>query len=154
MLLQIGAITIFVRDYDEAIRYYTESVGFILRSDIPLGHGDKWVTVVPHKDAQTSIVFVKALTPEQRLLIGKQVSEKVLITVSSDDIIRDYARMRSKGVHFLGEPAEQPFGMAVLFEDLYGNRIELVQLKQLPEIHTERTQGLNLNNTNFDLKKN
>ncbi len=137
-----------MRDYEEAIRFYTDSVGFILRSDIPFGHGDKWVTVAPHKDAQTSIVFVKAQTPEQRILIGKQASEKVLLTLISDD-----ARMRSKGVHFLGEPADQPFGMEVIFEDLYGNRIELVHLKQLPEIHTERSPGLTLSNKTLDVKK-
>ncbi len=142
-----------MRDYSEAIRFYTESIGFILRSDIPFGHGDKWVTVAPHTNAQTSIVFVKAQTPEQRILVGKQVSDKVLLTLTSDDIVRDYARMRSKGVHFLGEPTEQPFGMEVIFEDLYGNRIELVQLKQLPEIHTERSPGLTLSNKTLDVKK-
>lgn len=151
ILQQIGAVTLYVRDYREAIRFYTESIGFILRSDIPLGHGEKWVTVAPHSDAQTSIVFVKATTPEQRILVGKQASDKVAMTLVSDDIHRDYGRMRAKGVHFLGEPEDQPFGFAVVFEDLYGNRLELVQLKQLPEIHTERTPGISLSNKGFDV---
>ncbi len=128
-------------------------MGFILRSDIPFGHGEKWVTVAPHKDAQTSIVFVKAQTPEQRVLIGKQASDKILMTLNSDDIHRDYGRMRANGVHFLGEPKDQPYGFEVVFEDLYGNRFDLVQVKQLPEIHTERTPGISLSNKGFDVKK-
>ncbi len=153
MLLQIGSVTVYVRDYAEAIRFYTDCLGFIVRSDIPLGHGEKWVTLAPHKDAQTSVVLVRAQTPEQRVLVGKQVSEKVLFTLNSDDIQRDYARMQSKGVHFLGEPAEQPFGMEVIFEDLYGNRIDLVQLRQTPEIRTERSPGITLSNKNIEVKK-
>ena len=142
-----------MRDYEEAIRFYTESLGFILRSDIPFGYGEKWVTVAPHKDAQTSIVFVKAQTPEERILIGKQVHDRVLFTLITNDIIHDYAKMRSRGVRFLGEPQEQTFGLSVIFEDLYGNRIDLVQLKQLPEIHTERISSLTFSNKSIDVRK-
>ncbi|MCU7490805.1 MAG: VOC family protein [Bacteroidota bacterium] len=125
----IGHITILVRNYDEAIQFYTDIMGFQLISDNDFGNGFRWVTVAPQKQSDTAIVFVLADTEEKRSKIGVQASDHVFMTFITDNCMRDYERMKAKGVNFQGFPTESPWGTEVVFEDLYGNKFDLVEPK-------------------------
>lgn len=127
MVKKIGHITILVRDYDEAIEYYTEKLGFALLSDNNFGNGMRWVTVAPSKDSEAAIVFVPADTVEKAERVGSQAADHVFLVIETDDCLGDYKKMKSKGVKFYGEPKEVPWGIEVVFEDLYGNRFDLLQ---------------------------
>ncbi|GAE07999.1 VOC family protein [Paenibacillus sp. JCM 10914] len=127
MMKHIGHITLLVRDYDEAIAFYTEKAGFALLADNAFGGGMRWVAVAPSKESQTGIVFVKADTTEKESRVGSQVADHVSLVIETDDCRRDYEQMRAKGVIFHGEPSEVPWGIEVVFEDLYGNRLDLLQ---------------------------
>ncbi|RFU60425.1 VOC family protein [Peribacillus glennii] len=127
MAKKIGHITILVRDYDEAIKYYTENLGFALLSDNNFGNGMRWVSVAPSKDSATAIVFVQADTDEKAERVGSQAADHVFLVIETNDCRRDYQNMKSKGVQFYGEPKEVPWGIEVVFEDLYGNRFDLLQ---------------------------
>ena len=124
---KIGHISLLVRDYDEAIEFYVNRLGFALLADNAFGPGMRWVAVAPSKDAETAIVFVQADTPEKMERVGTQASNHVFLVVHTDDCRRDYEAMKSRGVEFFGEPQEVPWGVEVVFQDLYGNRLDLVQ---------------------------
>jgi catechol 2,3-dioxygenase-like lactoylglutathione lyase family enzyme len=126
---KIGHITILVNDYDEAIDFYTNTLGFTLITDNSFGEGMRWVTVAPSKQNETAIVFVEADTDEKKHLVGSQAAQHVFLVIETDDFFRDYSLMKEKGVTFLGEPNEMPWGIEVVFEDLYGNRFDLLQVK-------------------------
>jgi catechol 2,3-dioxygenase-like lactoylglutathione lyase family enzyme len=126
---KIGHITILVNDYDEAIDFYTNTLGFTLITDNSFGEGMRWVTVAPSKQNETAIVFVKADTDEKKQLVGSQAAQRVFLVIETDDFFRDYSLMKEQGVTFLGEPNEMPWGIEVVFEDLYGNRFDLLQVK-------------------------
>lgn len=125
---KIGHLTILVNDYEEALEFYTDKLGFIKKSDNPFGNGDRWLTVAPPDQADLEIVFVKADTAEKQAIVGKQASDHVFLTLQTDNCQRDFKHMKEKGVRFLGEPTEQIYGTEVVFEDLYGNRIDLIQV--------------------------
>jgi predicted enzyme related to lactoylglutathione lyase len=127
MFNKIGHITILVRDFDEAIAFYTESMGFEMLTDNEFGSDFRWVTVAPSKGSETAIVFVKADTEEKIQRVGSQVANHVLLVVETDDCRGDYEKMKAKGVKFFGEPKDMPWGIEVVFEDLYGNRYDLLQ---------------------------
>lgn len=127
MKKKIGHVTILVKDYDEAIDFYTKKAGFVLLKDNAFGNGMRWVTVAPSNDSETAIVFVEADTAKKAERIGTQAANHVFLVVQTDDCYRDYETMKSIGVKFLGEPKEVPWGIEVVFEDLYGNRLDLVQ---------------------------
>lgn len=127
MMKKIGHVTILVKNYDEAIDFYTQKAGFILLTDNNFGNGMRWVTVAPSKDSETAIVFVEADTAEKEARLGTQAANHVFMVVHTDDCYRDYEKMKSNGVNFFGEPKEVPWGIEVVFEDLYGNRLDLVQ---------------------------
>lgn len=127
MLRKIGHITVFVRDDEEAIHFYTEKLGFELLSDSPFGDGFRWVTVAPGKQDGSAIVFVKADTEKKRQAIGKQAIDHVFLVVETDNIEEAYLSMKAKGVEFLGAPQEVPWGKEVMFKDLYGNLFDLVE---------------------------
>lgn len=127
MLNKIGHITLLVRDYDEATEFYVKKLGFALIADNAFGPGMRWVAVAPSKDAETAIVFVRADTPEKEARVGTQASDHVFLVVQTDDCRRDYEAMKSRGVEFFGEPQDVPWGVEVVFRDLYGNRLDLVQ---------------------------
>ncbi|MBO1512728.1 VOC family protein [Metabacillus bambusae] len=129
MTRKIGHITILVKDYDEAIDFYTNTLDFTLISDNSFGEGMRWVTVAPAKQHETAIVFVEADTDEKKERVGSQVAGHVFLVIETDDCIRDYNNMKEKGVTFLGEPKDMPWGIEVVFEDLYGNRFDLLQVK-------------------------
>ena len=124
----ITRVAVVVRDYDEAIAYFTGSLGFELLEDTPMGSGKRWVVVAPQGSTGTAIVLARAANAEQESRIGNQTGGRVLLFLHTDDFDRDYGLMKARGVRFAEEPRRESFGTAVVFEDLYGNRWDLVQL--------------------------
>jgi catechol 2,3-dioxygenase-like lactoylglutathione lyase family enzyme len=125
-------VSLLVRDYDEAIDFYTEALGFNLIQDTDLGHGKRWVLVAPSQSSGTCLLLAQAATPHQESRIGDQTGGRVFLFLRTDDCWRDYRTMRSCGVVFESEPRQESYGIVAVFEDLYGNRWDLLQLK-MPE---------------------
>jgi catechol 2,3-dioxygenase-like lactoylglutathione lyase family enzyme len=125
----IGCVALVVRDYDEAIAFYTKAVGFDLLEDTDLGGGKRWVRVAPSSCPGTCLLLARATTPHQESRIGDQTGRRVFLFLHTDDCWRDYHAMRSRGVAFEAEPRQESYGIAAVFGDLYGNRWDLVQLK-------------------------
>jgi len=129
----IGYVALLVRDYDEAIAYYTEKLGFRLIEDSPSkdrqGRDKRWVLVAPPLSQGTSLLLASASTPEEASRIGKQTGGRVFLFLHTDDLWRDYRAMTERGVKFVREPREEAYGTVAVFEDLYGNKWDLLQLK-------------------------
>ena len=123
----LGHVTLLVRDYDEAITFFTGCLGFSLVEDTPLGDGKRWVLVGPSHDLGTSLLLARASTPEQTSSVGKQAGDRVFLFLHTDDFNRDHARMLASGVEFLEDPREEIYGTVAVFEDLYGNKWDLLQ---------------------------
>ncbi|HEX7158764.1 MAG TPA: VOC family protein [Edaphobacter sp.] len=133
----IGYVPLLVRDYDEAVHFYTESLGFTLIEDTPLGDGKRWVLIAPPGATETSLLLAKAATPEQSQRIGDQTGGRVFLFLHTDDFWRDYERMQAKGVVFMEKPRTEPYGIVAVFADLYGNRWDLLQLNAKTGIATK-----------------
>jgi catechol 2,3-dioxygenase-like lactoylglutathione lyase family enzyme len=125
----IARVSLVVRDYDEAIAFYTNSLGFRLVEDTRLSDSKRWVVVAPQGAGGTGLVLAKAATPQQEGRIGDQTGGRVGFFLHTDDFVRDYEAMRSRGVHFVEEPRKEPYGSVAIFEDLYGNRWDLLEMK-------------------------
>jgi catechol 2,3-dioxygenase-like lactoylglutathione lyase family enzyme len=126
----LAHIALVVRDYDEAIAWFTEKLGFALVEDRYQPDQDKrWVLVAPPGagTSATTILLARAASPEQEAFIGHQSGGRVFLFLRTDDFRRDYEAYRARGVRFVREPSEQPYGKVAVFEDLYGNRWDLVQ---------------------------
>ena len=128
MSQRIAAVTLVVRDYDEAIAFYTRQLGFDLTEDTSLGEGKRWVRVTPAGGKGTSLLLAKADTPSQVNAIGNQTGGRVFLFLQTDDFWRDYQQMRAAGVKFLEEPREESYGTVVVFEDPFGNQWDLLGL--------------------------
>jgi catechol 2,3-dioxygenase-like lactoylglutathione lyase family enzyme len=131
MRQKIAHLTLLVRDYDEAIAYYTGVLGFHLIEDTPLGAGKRWVLVSPPGGDGAALLLARATTPAQTERIGSQTGGRVFLFLHTDDFQRDYQALRARGVSFEGEPRQEPYGQVVVFADLYGNRWDLVERKPL-----------------------
>ena len=130
MMQTIVHVALVVRDYDEAIAFYTGKLGFTLVEDTYQPEQDKrWVVVAPPGSRGTNLLLARASTPEQERFIGNQAGGRVFLFLSTDDFWRDHARMLSLGITFVREPRVEPYGTVAVFEDLYGNRWDLLQLK-------------------------
>ena len=130
MRQSIVHIALVVRDYDEAIEFYTKKLNFELIEDSYQAEQDKrWVVVSPRGSKGTTLLLARASKPEQEAFIGNQAGGRVFLFLNSDDFWRDYDEMVAKGIKFLREPKEQDYGTVAVFEDLYGNRWDLLQLK-------------------------
>lgn len=128
MKQSIVHVAIVVRDYDEAIQFYTEKLGFTLIEDTYQPAQDKrWVLVAPPGSEGTMLLLAKASKPEQEHAVGNQTGGRVFLFLSTDDFWRDYNRMQSVGIHFIREPKVEPYGTVAVFEDLYGNLWDLLQ---------------------------
>jgi catechol 2,3-dioxygenase-like lactoylglutathione lyase family enzyme len=127
MIQSVGHVALLVRDYDEAIAYFTGALGFELLEDTPQGDGKRWVLVAPSDSNGTSLLLAKAATPEQIALIGRQGAGRVFLFLHTDDFQRDYEAMRSRGVVFHETPRTEPYGTVAVFEDLHGNKWDLIQ---------------------------
>jgi catechol 2,3-dioxygenase-like lactoylglutathione lyase family enzyme len=123
----IRAIAILVRDYDEAIAFYTGCLGFALVEDTPLGNGKRFVLVAPPGGIGAALLLARAANAEQEGRIGNQTGGRVFLFLDTDDFWRDYEAIRSRGVRFTEEPRREAYGTVVVFLDLYGNKWDLVQ---------------------------
>lgn len=123
----IASITLVVRDYDEAIAYFTTALRFTLLEDTPLNAGKRWVRVAPSAGAGAALLLAKAVTPAQEKAIGNQAGGRVFLFLHTEDFWADYTHMQAHGVTFCEQPRQEPYGMVVVFEDLYGNRWDLIQ---------------------------
>lgn len=131
MRRSLAYIALVVRDYDEAIAWFTAKLGFTVVEDSWQPEQDKrWVLVAPPGAPQgsTSILLARASSPGQERFVGNQAGGRVFLFLATDDFDRDYEAMRSQGVGFVREPKEAPYGKVAVFEDLYGNLWDLVQL--------------------------
>lgn len=131
MNLKLGQIALVVRDYDEAIAFYTEKLHFQLIEDSPRSATKRWVVIAPPGDQSTCrLLLAKAKNEEQRAAIGNQAGGRVFLFLYTDDFWRDYQNMQKVGVEFTREPREEDFGTATVFKDLYGNLWDFIQLKE------------------------
>ena len=121
----IALSTFLVRDYDEAIAFFTQKLGFHLIDDTPLSGGKRWVVVSP--DDGTGLLLAKANCAEQASRIGDQTGGRVAYFLHTDDFRRDHQTMVANGIRFTEPPREEPYGTVAVFEDLYGNRWDLLQ---------------------------
>jgi catechol 2,3-dioxygenase-like lactoylglutathione lyase family enzyme len=128
MVQSIATVALVVRDYDEAIAFFTGSLRFTVVEDSPLGGGKRWVVVAP-PGGGTGLLLARAATPEQAARVGDQTGGRVFLFLRTDDFWRDYEDMRSRGVRFMEGPREEPFGTVAIFLDLYGNRWDLIQYR-------------------------
>jgi catechol 2,3-dioxygenase-like lactoylglutathione lyase family enzyme len=126
---KLGYVALLVRDYDEAIAFYTNKLGFRLIEDGDLGAGKRWVRVSPPGSTGTDLLLARAVNPEQSGRIGNQTGGRVFLFLHTDDFWHDYREMTARGVKFVRSPSEELYGMVAVFEDLYGNKWDLLQLK-------------------------
>lgn len=134
MAQHIGYIALLVRDYDEAIAYFTRVLDFDLLEDSPStdreGRTKRWVLIAPRGSHETKILLAKASTPEERSRVGNQTGGRVFLFLHTGDFWRDYNTLVQKRVKFLREPKEENYGTVAVFEDLYGNSWDLLELKK------------------------
>ncbi|MBA4287097.1 MAG: extradiol dioxygenase [Xanthomonadaceae bacterium] len=129
---RLGAISFLVRDYDEAIAWFTDVLDFTLIEDTALGAGKRWVIVAADADAQTALLLARASDEQQRAQLGRQAGGRVFLFLETDDFARDHQRMRERGVVFREAPREEAYGTVAVFLDLYGNPWDLLQ-RRLPQ---------------------
>lgn len=131
MIQSIAHISLLVKDYDEAIKFYTKKLNFKLVEDTKLPEENKrWVIISPPGQSSTSILLARASNDEQLKFVGNQTGGRVFLFLNTDDFWRDYNKMISKEVEFIRPPKEQPYGIVAVFKDLYGNLWDLVQYKK------------------------
>ena len=123
----IFQFALVVADYDEAIQFYTEKLGFVLLEDTPLSETKRWVRIAPQGSAGCCILLAKAANEAQESRVGNQTGGRVFLFMHTDDFWRDYHLWRERGVEFIREPVVEPFGTVSVFLDLYGNQWDLIQ---------------------------
>jgi len=126
MTQSIATIALVVRDYDEAISFYRDRLGFRLIADTPLGPGKRWVLVGPERGG-ARLLLARADGAEQEARVGDQTGGRVGFFLETDDFDRDYAAYAARGVRFLETPRHEAYGSVAVFEDLYGNKWDLIQ---------------------------
>ena len=133
MAQTLGYVALVVRDYDEALAYFTRSLGFVVIEDSVAkdrsGNEKRWVLVSPPGPHGTSLLLARASTPEEASRIGNQTGGRVFLFLHTDDFWRDYKEMTARKVKFTRPPSEEPYGTVAVFEDLYGNPWDLLQRK-------------------------
>lgn len=124
----IAYVAVVVRDYEEAKAYYCGVLGFELIEDTVLPEGKRWVLVAPPGSHETRLLLARAATPKQAKRVGNQTGGRVFLFLHTDDFWRDFRAMQEKGVKFCEKPRKESYGLVAVFEDLYGNRWDLLQL--------------------------
>ena len=124
---QLAHIAIVVKDYDEAIAFYTQKLGFILLEDTTLSDTKRWVKVSPPGNGNCSLYLAKAANDDQISRVGNQTGDRVFLFLYTDDFWRDFNLYTSKAVQFVREPVQETYGTVAVFEDLYGNLWDLIE---------------------------
>lgn len=127
--VEIGYVTLVVADYDEALIWYRERLGFVVVEDSPIEEGKRWVLIPPPGSSGTCLLLGKAANDRQKGRVGDQTGGRVFLFLHTDDFWRDFHEMQKRGVRFCEEPRQESYGTVVVFEDLYGNRWDLLELK-------------------------
>jgi catechol 2,3-dioxygenase-like lactoylglutathione lyase family enzyme len=130
MKQQIAHLALVVEDYDAAIQFYTEKIGFTLVEDTVLSATKRWVVVAPKGSKGCALLLAKAANDEQKSRVGNQTGGRVFLFLYTDDFWADYNAMVAKNVHFVRPPVEQEYGTVAVFEDLYGNLWDLLESKK------------------------
>jgi catechol 2,3-dioxygenase-like lactoylglutathione lyase family enzyme len=125
----IAHIALVVKDYDEAIKFYTEKLGFDLIEDTVLDEKKRWVLVRPKGNSECSILLAKAANDQQTNSVGNQSGGRVFLFLYTDDFWRDYKQMLAHDINFVRQPTEEEYGTVAVFEDLYGNLWDLIEKK-------------------------
>ena len=123
----IAQVSLLVEDYDEAIEFYTQKIGFKLLGNTQLDEGKRWVTIGPGNSDGCVLLLAKAVGQEQKKAVGNQSGGRVFLFLHTDAFWDDYKRMKKLGVAFTEEPREEPYGTVVVFKDLYGNLWDMIQ---------------------------
>ncbi|MFD2719199.1 VOC family protein [Hymenobacter monticola] len=125
---RLALVTLIVRNYDEAIAFYTQVLGFNLESDLDMGEGKRWVIVTPPgTEASSGLLLAEAKTEEEKAAVGQQGASRVWLFLHTDDFWRDYPALQGRGLKFLEEPRSESYGHVAVFEDLYGNKWDLLE---------------------------
>jgi catechol 2,3-dioxygenase-like lactoylglutathione lyase family enzyme len=131
MQQSIGQVALVVREYDEALDFYVGTLGFTLVEDTYIPEQDKrWVVVAPPGASESRLLLARAMGEEQASRIGNQTGGRVFLFLYTDDFWRDFHAYKAKGIVFVREPKEESYGTVAVFEDLYGNLWDLLQLKR------------------------
>ena len=129
MMQTLGHVALVVREYDEALAFFTGTLNFRVIEDTRMSEDKRWVLVAPPGSQGTSLLLARAATPEQVSRIGNQTGGRVFLFLHTDDFWRDYNEMTARKVKFTRPPSEELYGTVAVFEDLYGNLWDLLQLK-------------------------
>lgn len=127
MQQRIAQIALVVNDYDEAIAFYRDKLQFRLVEDTVLSDTKRWVVMAPPGNSTTHLLLAKAANERQLASVGNQTGGRVFLFLHTDDLLRDYERMKTAGVHFVREPSVEAFGKVAVFEDLYGTLWDLIE---------------------------
>jgi catechol 2,3-dioxygenase-like lactoylglutathione lyase family enzyme len=122
----IGGISLLVRDYDEAISFYAGKLRFTVVEDAPQSDGRRWVVLAPPGSSEARLLLSRAKNEDELASVGRQAGGRVFLFLHTDDFARDYGEMRQRGVRFNGEPRLEAYGTVAVFEDLYGNKWDLI----------------------------
>lgn len=128
-MAKLATIALVIADYDEAIDWFTNKLGFSLVADSDLGSGKRWVVVAPAGGAGANLLLAKAEGKAQAERVGDQTGGRVFLFLETENFDRDYESMRTRGVHFIEAPRHEAYGSVAVFEDLYGNRWDLIAPK-------------------------
>jgi catechol 2,3-dioxygenase-like lactoylglutathione lyase family enzyme len=135
MAQTLGYVALVVRDYDEALTFFTELLGFTVIEDSVAkdrsGNEKRWVLVSPPGSQGTALLLARASTPEEASRVGNQTGGRVFLFLHTDDFWRDYREMTDRGVKFREAPRQEAYGTVAVFEDLYGNKWDLLELKNV-----------------------
>lgn len=127
--MHLDSIALLVHDYDEALAYYVGVLGFQLLEDTDLGQGKRWVRVAP-AGSETGLLLARAATEAQQAAVGNQSGGRVFLFLHTDTFWADYTRLKAQGVQFLEEPRLESYGHVAVFQDLYGNKWDLLELRR------------------------
>jgi catechol 2,3-dioxygenase-like lactoylglutathione lyase family enzyme len=129
MQQHIACIALLVDDYDQAINFYTRKLGFTLTEDTPLSTSKRWVLVTPAGSSGPALLLAKAATEEQHSRVGNQTGGRVFLLLHTDDLDRDYRHLLQQDIRVIEGPRQELYGKVLVFEDLYGNKWDLIEKK-------------------------
>ena len=122
----LGGVTLVVDDYDRAIAYFCDTLGFSLIEDTPMAVGKRWVVIAPSKNEGASLLIAKATTETQMASVGNQTGGRVAFFLYTNSFDEDYSRMKTRGVDFIGDPRLESYGKVVVFTDIFGNKWDFI----------------------------